>query len=107
MKGEYYMRKIMITKTNKKEYQSAFVLWMNQKYPSIKRSDIMSSNAMYSINRDCGFSINHLIEGKITLDEYRDCYEQYFEKILRKSPKGHANVQKWCARYFIEFINEM
>ena len=85
-------------------YVEAFVSWMQVKYPNIQRPDIMGSNVMYTINRDCGFSINDLINERITLDVYRDKYEQYFGTINRKSPYGHANVQKWNAQYFIEFI---
>ena len=101
------MKDIQITKSNKKEYVTAFVLWMEKNYPNIKRPDIMGSNLMYSINRDCGFSINDLINKNITLDVYRDKYEAYFETINRKSPKQHANVHKWNAQYFIEFINDV
>lgn len=101
------MKEIIITKNNKKLYRDAFVFWMQKKYPHIQRPDIMGSNVMYTINRDCGFSINDLISKRITLDEYRDKYEQYFEVIKRKSPSGHANVQKWDAQYFMEFINDM
>jgi hypothetical protein len=100
------MKDINITKSNKKMYVEAFVSWMQEKYPNIKRTDIIGSNIMYTINRDCGFSINDLINGRITLDAYRDKYEQYFEIINRKSPSGHANVQKWNAQYFIEFIHD-
>ncbi len=100
------MKDINITKTNKKMFTGAFVLWMQEKYPHIQRPDIMGSNVMYTINRDCGFSINDLINKRITLDVYRDKYEQYFETINRKSPSGHANVQKWNAQYFIEFIKD-
>lgn len=101
------MESITITKLNKREYQDSFVTWMEEKYPNIKRPDIMGSNIMYSINRDCGFSINDLINNKLTLDMYRDKFESYFETIHRKSPKGHANVHKWNAQYFIEFINDI
>ena len=101
------MNEILITKSNKKEYVRAFVSWMEKNYPTIQRPDIMGSNLMYSINRACGFSINDLINQKITLDIYRDKYEAYFETINRKSPKGHANVHRWNAQYFIEFINDV
>lgn len=101
------MKEILITKSNKKEYARALVSWMEKNYPNIQRPDIMGSNLMYSINRDFGFSINDLINQKITLDIYRDKYEAYFEAINRKSPKGHANVHRWNAQYFIEFINDV
>lgn len=80
---------------------------MEKNYPNIQRPDIIGSNLMYSINRDCGFSINDLINQKTTLDIYRDKYEAYFETINRKSPKVHANVHRWNAQYFIEFINDV
>jgi len=101
------MMEIKITKLNKRAYKDSFVTWMEDKYPNIKRPNIMGTNIMYSINRDCGFSINDLINNRITLDTYRDKYEAYFETIHRKSPKGHANVHKWNAQYFIEFINDV
>jgi len=100
------MKDINITKSNNKTFVEAFVSWMHEKYPNIQRPDIMGSNVMYTVNRDCGFSINDLINERITLDVYRDKYEQYFETINRKSPSGHANVQKWNAQYFIEFIKD-
>ncbi len=101
------MKDINITKSNKKMFVEAFVPWMQEKYPHIQRPDIIGSNVMYTINRDCRFSINDLINERITLDAYRDKYEQYFETINRKSPSGHADVQKWNAHYFVEFINDV
>jgi DNA/RNA endonuclease YhcR with UshA esterase domain len=61
---------------------------------------------MYSVNRDCGFSINDLILNKISLDQYEEKYVKYFETIHRKSPTNHAGVQKNNAKYFLEFIND-
>lgn len=101
------MEKINITCENKKKYQQGFVEWMERNYPRIQRPDIMASNVMYTINQNRGFSLNELINNEITLDEYRDKFEQYFEKINRKSPSGHANVQKWGAQYFIEYISDI
>jgi hypothetical protein len=101
------MEKINITRENKKMYQQGFVEWMEQNYPYIQRPDIMASNVMYTINQNRGFSLNELINNEITLDEYRDKFELYFEKINRKSPSGHANVQKWGAQYFLEFVSDV
>lgn len=101
------MGKIIITKENKKKYQLGFVEWMEKNYPNIQRPDIMASNVMYTINQNRGFSLNELINSEITLDEYRDKFEQYFKKIKRKSPSGHANVQKWGAQYFLDYIDEI
>jgi hypothetical protein len=106
-RGVYNMSNIYITRENKKKYQQGFVEWMEKKYPNIARPDIMASNVMYTINQNRGFSLNELINKEITLDEYRDKFEQYFEKINRKSPSGHANVQKWGAQYFLEFISDV
>ncbi len=98
------MDKIIITRENKKKYQQGFVEWMERNYPNIARPDIMASNVMYTINQNRGFSLNELINDQITLDEYCDKFEKYFETINRKSPSGHANVQKWGAQYFLEYI---
>ncbi len=98
------MTKEYITKENKKVYQENFANWLEKVYPHLARPDIMASNVMYSINNNMGFSINDLLSGKLTLDEYREKYEEYFEKIGRKSPKGHSHVQKGCAKYFLEFF---
>jgi len=99
------MSKVHITKENKKKYQQGFVEWMEKNYPNIQRPDIMASNVMYTINQNRGFSLNELINNEISLDEYRDKFEQYFETINRKSPSGHANVQKWGAQYFLEYFD--
>ncbi|MBN2797304.1 MAG: hypothetical protein JXR88_17970 [Clostridia bacterium] len=101
------MSKIHITKENKKKYQQGFVEWMEKNYPNIQRPDIMASNVMYTINQNRGFSLNELVNHEITLDEYRDKFEQYFEKINRKSPRGHADVQRWGAQYFMEHISDI
>ncbi len=94
-----------INKKNKNKTRSDFIQWMKQNYPEIERPDIMSSNVMLSINNDIGFSINDLINKKITLDEYENLYIEYFTQIERKSPSSHASVQKNNAKYFIEFYN--
>lgn len=101
------MEKIIITRENKRKYQLDFVSWMEKEYPNIARPDIMASNVMYTINQNRGFSLNELINDEITIEEYRDKFELYFEKIKRKSPIGHANVQKWGAQYFLEYINDV
>jgi len=101
------MKNINITRENKKKYQQGFVEWMEVTYPNIQRPYIMASNVMYTINQNRGFSLNELINKEITLDEYRDKFELYFETINRKSPSGHANVQKWGAQYFLEYIEEL
>ena len=101
------MTKINITRENKKKYQQGFVEWMERNYPNIARPDIMASNVMYTINQNRGFSLNELLNNEITLDEYRDKFEIYFKTINRKSPSGHANVQKWGAQYFLEYFDEV
>jgi hypothetical protein len=98
------MNSQLITKDNRRKYQEEFVIWMSHHYPNIKRPEIMASNVMYSINRDMGFSINDLIMKRMSIDEYVRKYTEYFHKINRKSPLGHAKVQQWCASYFIEYI---
>ncbi|MDX9692152.1 MAG: hypothetical protein RBT45_06815 [Acholeplasmataceae bacterium] len=101
------MKNLYLTKENKKYYQQDFLLWMDKNYPFIKRPDIMASNIMYSINRDIGFSINDLLYNHLEMDEYVEKYTKYFESIKRKSPRGHAHVQKWCATYFLEYFNSI
>jgi len=101
------MKNINITRENKKKYQQGFVEWMEVTYPNIQRPYIMASNVMYTINQNRGFSLNELINNEISLEEYRDKFERYFETINRKSPSGHANVQKWGAQYFLEYINDV
>lgn len=101
------MSKILITRENKKKYQRGFVEWMEMKYPNNARPVIMASNVMYTINQNRGFSLNELINDEISLDEYRDKFELYFKTIDRKSPSGHANVQKWGAQYFLEYITDI
>lgn len=101
------MDKINITIENKKKYQQGFVEWMKKNYPNIQRPEIMASNVMYTINKNRGFSLNELINNEITIDEYRDKFELYFERISRKSPSGHASVQKWGAQYFLEYISDV
>ena len=97
--------KEIISKENKKKVRHNFIVWMNEKHPNIARPEIMASNVMLSINNDIGFSINDLLTGKITIDEYEKKYIDYFIKIGRKSAMNHASVQKNNARYFIDFFN--
>lgn len=67
----------------------------------------MFSNLMLSVKNDIGFSINELLLNKITIDDYYEKYCFYFGKINRKSPKGHASVQKWNTEYLMEFIRDV
>lgn len=97
----------IINKENKKIHRHNFVEWMNKNYPDIQRPEIMVSNVMLSVNNQIGFSINDLITGAITLDNYEKKYIEYFESINRKSPKGHAGVQRNNAVYFLEYFNEI
>ena len=96
-----------ITNENKKIHRRNFLIWMHRNYPNIKRPDIIFSNVMLSIKNNIGFSINDLINKTITVDEYQDKYENYFKIIGRKSPKGHASVHKWNAKFFLEYYNDI
>ena len=98
---------IEISNDNKELHRHNFTNWMSLSHPDIKHPNIIFSNIMLSIKNDIGFSINDLLNNKITLNEYESNYVEYFTKISRKSPKGHASVHKWNARFFIDYIKNI
>ena len=96
----------LVTKENKKYFQRDFSAWLDKRYPNVNGSDIIAYNVMYSISQGCEININDLILKKVNIDQYEDEYIKRFEGLGRKNARGHAHIQRECAKYFIEFVEE-
>ena len=101
------MEKIYITKENKDEYKDVYVDWLKKNKYLPNTVESYSTGIMHTINNEIGFSINDVLDGKMTPDEFEKNYIKYYKDAGNaRTAKKNASSYKTILNNFLKFLNE-
>ena len=88
--------------------KSDFKKWLITNYPHLKEVTINTtvSDAFFMFTHNIGITLEEILKGSKTLDDYKDCIKSYLldnGKKLGTRPSGYASHLK----YLIEYAHEM
>jgi hypothetical protein len=88
--------------------QSEFKKWLTLKYPALKEVTITTtvSDAFFIFNHDLGISFDDIIDGRRTLDEYKESVRIYLIN-NGKNPGTRPSGYTSHIKYLIEYAQEL
>jgi hypothetical protein len=89
-----------------KDFRIMFESYFNAKKPNYKYPGPLFGMAFYCTKHKIGVTLEDMITGKTSLDEYGDILYKLFSKMNSKNPYGRMSAYKDAMKNLLEFVEE-
>lgn len=88
------------------QLKTNFKAYFNKKKPNYKYPDPLYGMVFYITKHDLGISLQQIISGEISLEEYESTIRNHFLNLGSTNLNGRTSAYKDAMKNFIEFIDD-